>query len=1081
MMGCDITYKCVDTLKFEVTLTWYRDCRGIALRNAGQMTVRCGSTARSVTLTLNSITNITPSCLTSTASCSPSNTSSSGEGTEKHVYTGIVDFNISPLSSLASCSGKIAIGASINARNNSITTGPSGTLYNDVEIDLNKAPCNSSPQFTTDAIGIACCNQPLFYNLGAIDTIDLDSLSYSFASPRRGYNQTTPYSGSFSYNNPISAYYPGSLSFPFNNPNTTPPIGIYLSAVSGDFIVTPVNCSEVTVIVLEVTEWRNDTNGVAQEIGKSSRDMQMVVKTCPDNHPPTINGPYSYTVCEGDQICFNVGTADRVFVPPPPSSLPAADTVQLSWNNGIPAASFTLLDTTARLKTGRFCWSPPHGSASGLPYTFAATVEDDACPVKAKSTRVFRIRVKKRAKDSVVISNFSFGKYKVEARIDSSTFKGSGSYQWKLLDTSKTLIFNSTISSFESSGNFLSQVMIDTLTVKRNGIYLLQHDINNLPMNCPAVHLDTLMVDSVFQTLINFPEDTLICAGSSITLSTTTTFSKGDTRYQWYKNDTNLLIGDTFSSLYLANISRLLDASYTIRTMDSAGNNNLDKIRLKSKDNYDNSFLERYEACLGDRIKLQLDTLFFNVKWNDGSTDSVRSFYQSVSLTVAYEDTFACLYSDTITAVVHPLPTPKLTDSSTCDSFMAINPGAFQSYLWSTGETTAEIGIDTSKGYVVTVIDSNSCQNSDSAQYRILNAPQVNLGSDTSQCGGSILLSNNIISSQLWSTGDTSVTLFITTSGLYSILTTDSFGCQSLDSIMVNIYSTPSQNWPDTLTECTNTGTIITSSPFASYLWNTNDTSQSIPVLSSGLYSIYYQDNFGCSNTDSIYVVLKRLPAFNLGNDTAFCGDSALLTIPTGNSYVWSTGDTLNYTSISTSGDYSVTLTDANGCSSSDTVSITLYTNLSTPTLTRFSDSVKSNLTGIHYWFLDDVPSSDANTNSIYINNRIGSFTAVHQDTIGCISDTSNSITRTAGIRTLRNSALKVYPNPSTGKVTIDLEGLGTLQSIKIYNNVGALVENKQKLSGTQAVIEWTARNGVLWLIIQTDKGLFKEQIIALK
>jgi hypothetical protein len=162
-------------------------------------------------------------------------------------------------------------------------------------------------------------------------------------------------------------------------------------------------------------------------------------------------------------------------------------------------------------------------------------------------------------------------------------------------------------------------------------------------------------------------------------------------------------------------------------------------------------------------------------------------------------------------------------------------------------------------------------------------------------------------------------------------------------------------------------------------------------------------------------------------------------------------------------------------------VSITLYTNLSTPTLTRFSDSVKSNLTGIHYWFLDDVPSSDANTNGININNRIGSFTAVHQDTNGCISDTSNSITRTAGIRTLRNSALKVYPNPSTGKVTIDLEGLGTLQSIKIYNNVGALVENKQQLSGTQAVIEWTARNGVLWLIIQTDKGLFKEQIIALK
>ena len=31
MMGADITYRCIDTLKFEITLKWYRDCRGISL------------------------------------------------------------------------------------------------------------------------------------------------------------------------------------------------------------------------------------------------------------------------------------------------------------------------------------------------------------------------------------------------------------------------------------------------------------------------------------------------------------------------------------------------------------------------------------------------------------------------------------------------------------------------------------------------------------------------------------------------------------------------------------------------------------------------------------------------------------------------------------------------------------------------------------------------------------------------------------------------------------------------------------------------------------------------------------------
>lgn len=37
MMGADITYQAIDSLKFKVTLKWYRDCQGIALNNAGQI------------------------------------------------------------------------------------------------------------------------------------------------------------------------------------------------------------------------------------------------------------------------------------------------------------------------------------------------------------------------------------------------------------------------------------------------------------------------------------------------------------------------------------------------------------------------------------------------------------------------------------------------------------------------------------------------------------------------------------------------------------------------------------------------------------------------------------------------------------------------------------------------------------------------------------------------------------------------------------------------------------------------------------------------------------------------------------
>ncbi len=304
IMGADITYQAIDSLKFKVTLKWYRDCQGISLNNAGQITVRCGNTTRTITLTRASIREITPLCATAASRCSPTNTTGTGEGVEEHTYTGTLDFNVAPLSALVPCSGRITISGAINARNNAITTGPSGTLYTDAEIDLNKAPVNSSPALTSEPIAILCCDQPFYFNNGALDTANFDSLSYSWANPLRGYNQTTQYSGSFSYQNPFTAYYPGTLKFPFNNPAANPPIGVYLDPLTGDIVVTPTDCQQVTVAVIKVTEWRKNASGVYEIIGITRRDLQFLVKSCPGNKPPEVKGPYTYSVCEGNQLCF---------------------------------------------------------------------------------------------------------------------------------------------------------------------------------------------------------------------------------------------------------------------------------------------------------------------------------------------------------------------------------------------------------------------------------------------------------------------------------------------------------------------------------------------------------------------------------------------------------------------------------------------------------------------------------------------------------------------------------------------------------------------------------------------------------
>ncbi len=82
-------------------------------------------------------------------------------------------------------------------------------------------------------------------------------------------------------------------------------------------------------------------------------------------------------------------------------------------------------------------------------------------------------------------------------------------------------------------------------------------------------------------------------------------------------------------------------------------------------------------------------------------------------------------------------------------------------YIWSSGETTQTIAVDTAGLYWVEVIDANNCVNSDTS-FVILNpVPIVNLGQDTIICDLWLtsLDAGNVGSSYLWSTGDTSQTL----------------------------------------------------------------------------------------------------------------------------------------------------------------------------------------------------------------------------------------------------------------------------------------------------------------------------------
>lgn len=123
----------------------------------------------------------------------------------------------------------------------------------------------------------------------------------------------------------------------------------------------------------------------------------------------------------------------------------------------------------------------------------------------------------------------------------------------------------------------------------------------------------------------------------------------------------------------------------------------------------------------------------------------------------------------------------------------------------------------------------------------------------------------------------------------------------------------------DTLTLDAGTGAVF-------YEWSDLSFGQTNIVTTSGVYSVLVVDGNFCSSIDSI-TILSVGPIVDLGIDTVFCPDGLLdAGFDDGLTYLWNTGDTLQYLPVDSAGIYQVTVTDSNGCVAEDTIVIALDT-----------------------------------------------------------------------------------------------------------------------------------------------------------
>lgn len=293
--------------------------------------------------------------------------------------------------------------------------------------------------------------------------------------------------------------------------------------------------------------------------------------------------------------------------------------------------------------------------------------------------------------------------------------------------------------------------------------------------------------------------------------------------------------------------------------------------------------------CEGDSVTLQVLAAQGSViNWINPPAGDTTSVVVNDSGTYRVNIT-ACniVTSATVDVFLSEVYTDITSSGSLCqDSFTVLNakPG-LASYQWNTGSTEDSTVITSPGGYVVTTTDTNGCTAVSDSFFVGVNekVAQITLNGYQVVCPGSAkqLFGTDSMASYLWSpTGDTTQSISVSQAGNYSLVTWDSNGCRTVsqtveltkpDSFFPTQISGPTEFCEGGFVELT---ALRTDDDLQTFLWHpTGDSSRSIIVFNSGLYSVQSIDTFGCTAfSDTIEVIAQTADLLEIkAADTTIC------------------------------------------------------------------------------------------------------------------------------------------------------------------------------------------------------------------
>ena len=444
-------------------------------------------------------------------------------------------------------------------------------------------------------------------------------------------------------------------------------------------------------------------------------------------------------------------------------------------------------------------------------------------------------------------------------------------------------------------------------------------------------------------------------------------------------------------------------------------------------------------------------------------------------------------------------------------SYCSGGSGPSYSYLWSTSAVTPSITNLTTNVYTVTVT-SGGCSSTATFSYTPNTPPSVVLNATpTVVCTGqSTLITATGAVSYNWMPGNlsgSSVTLTPLTTTTYTVTGTGVSGCTATSTITIQVTG----NIPVTATGtpatiCPGQSATLTSSGANTYTWAPGSLNGAVVTVAPGTnttYTVTGTNTVGCTGSATVTVNASTTPNVfaNVAPSDTICTGDAITLSGNGNAvtYTWSGGVTngQSFVPASTS-TYTVTGTNADGCTNTSSITVSLLPNLnpgvptlsSTPTIvyvgqsTTFTVNIPIGIVNytIH-WYRNNVMTnttlSPVNTLTYVPTSESDSLFAYLVPT-GCYNPDS-SITNTKypripiGLNEIEIPAgFELYPNPTTN--TVYINGVQAGDKMVLTDVVGKVILSKEAISSDKISFSMVAlssgvyyakfnRNGKNWVI----------------